>query len=226
MDRSLIQNNIQTLFQQISQAAPGTTVTVVAATKTRTPEEIQAAREFGICAAGENRVQEFCEKLPLGAYEGLSRHFIGHLQTNKVTKIVGQVELIESVDSLHLLQAIDERAAKLGIRQDILAEINIGAETAKTGMPPAQLDAFLENAAKRTHIRVLGLMTVAPKTENDLVCQYFTQMYKLFIDKHAYTCDNIKMEYLSMGMSGDYLSALACGANMIRVGTGIYGPRI
>ena len=226
MEHSLLQHNIQTIFQQVSQAAPGRTVTIVAATKTRTPEEIQAARECGIRVAGENRVQEFCEKLPLGAYDGLSRHFIGHLQTNKVAKIVGQVELIESVDSLRLLQAIDERAAKLDIRQDILAEINIGAEAAKSGMPPAQLDAFLENAANRTHIRVLGLMTVAPKAENDMVCQYFTQMYKLFIDKRRYTCDNIKMEYLSMGMSGDYLLALACGANMIRVGTGIFGPRI
>lgn len=226
MEHGLLQQNIQTLFQQVSQLAPGRSVTVVAATKTRTPEEIQAARECGISAAGENRVQEFCEKLPLGAYDGLSRHFIGHLQTNKVSKIVGQVDLIESVDSLHLLQAVDERAAKLDIRQNILAEINIGGEAAKSGMPPEQLDAFLENAAKRTHIRVLGLMTVAPKAENDMVCQYFTQMYKLFIDKHSYTCDNIKMEYLSMGMSGDYPLALACGANMIRVGTGIFGPRI
>ena len=225
MDRKLLQQNIQLLFQQVEQAAPGRSVTIVAATKTRAPAEIQAAREYGIRAAGENRVQEFCEKLPAGAYEGLSRHFIGHLQTNKISKIVGMVDLIESVDSIHLLQAIDARAEKLGIQQDILAEINIGEEASKSGMPVTQLDEFLEYAAARTHIRVLGLMTVAPKAENDQLCQYFTQMYKLFIDKRSLACDNIRMEYLSMGMSGDYPLALSCGANMIRVGTGIFGPR-
>ena len=139
--------------------------------------------------------------------------------------VVGSVELIESVDSEHLLDAIDRQAEKLGIRQDILAEINIGGEEAKSGMAPEHLDEFLDYASGKTHIRVLGLMTVAPKAENDLLCQYFTKMHKLFIDKARENCDNIKMVYLSMGMSGDYPQALQCGANMIRIGTGIFGPR-
>ena len=225
MDHSIIEENVRALLASVSEAAPGREITVVAATKTRTPEEIQLARACGIRAAGENRVQELVEKLPKGAYAGMEKHFIGHLQTNKVNKVVGAVDLIESVDSIRLLEAIDRQAEKRGICQDILAEINIGGEEAKSGMAPDALDAFLEFAAKRTHIRILGLMTVAPKAENDLLCQYFTQMHKLFIDKSRDNCDNIKMVYLSMGMSGDYLPALACGANMIRIGTGIFGPR-
>ena len=225
MDPNIIKENVRALLAQVEQAAPGREVTVVAATKTRTPEEIWAARDAGIRTAGENRVQELAEKLPLGAYDGLVRHFIGHLQTNKVKQVVGNVELIESVDSEHLLEAIDRQAEKRGLVQDVLAEINIGGEEAKSGMAPEELDAFLDFAAKKAHIRVLGLMTVAPKAENDLLCHCFTKMHKLFVDKSRNNCDNIKMVYLSMGMSGDYLQALACGANMIRIGTGIFGPR-
>ncbi len=225
MESAVIQENVRALLRQVSELAPDREITVVAATKTRTPEEIQAARAAGITAAGENRVQELSEKLPKGAYDGLARHFIGHLQTNKVNKVVGNVELIESVDSVHLLDAIDKQAAKRGMIQDVLAEINIGGEEAKSGMAPEQLDAFLDYAAEKTHIRVLGLMTVAPKAENVLLCQYFTKMHKLFVDKSRDNCDNIRMVYLSMGMSGDYAQALRCGANMIRIGTGIFGPR-
>lgn len=221
-----IQQNIDALMRAVTDAASGRKIMVVAATKTRTPEEIQAARAAGILHAGENRVQEFCEKLPTDAYQGMIRHFIGHLQTNKVNKLVGNVELIQSVDSVHLLEAINKRASSLGIVQDVLAEINIGGEEAKSGMEPELLDDFLASAANLGNIRVMGLMTVAPKVENAEVCQFFTRMYNLFVDKSRQNCDNIRMEYLSMGMSGDYLQALACGSNMIRVGTGIFGPRV
>ena len=224
MEEAKLRENIE-LLKSVAVQEGGENVTLVAATKTRSPEEIQAAFRCGIEHAGENRVQEFCEKLPLGAYEGMTKHFIGHLQTNKVSKIVGFVELIQSVDSIHLLTAVQRQAEKLGICQDVLAEINIGGEEAKSGMKPEELDAFLEFAASQKNIRVMGLMTVAPKAENDDVCQYFNRMYKLFIDKQHISNDNIMMRYLSMGMSGDFLQALSCGSNMIRIGTGIFGPR-
>lgn len=226
MDGSKIRENIENIKNIIAKESENGNATLVAATKTRSPEEIQLARAAGLTDAGENRVQEFCEKMPLNAYEGLTKHFIGHLQSNKVNKIVGNVELIQSVDSVKLLNEINSRAALLGIRQDILAEINIGGEDAKSGMAPETLESFLESASVCSNIRVMGLMTVAPKAENDDVCQYFTKMYNLFIDNRRYNCDNIIMDYLSMGMSGDFRQALACGSNMIRIGTAVFGPRM
>lgn len=224
MNGSTLENNISELKHIISLES-SQDITLVAATKTRSADEIQLARAAGLTDAGENRVQEFCEKLPLGAYEGLTRHFIGHLQTNKVNKIVGNVELIQSVDSTKLLDAINQRAMKLGICQDVLAEINIGAEESKSGMQPDQLDSFLEFAQACSAVRIMGLMTVAPKAENNSIYHFFTQMYNLFVDKKRFNNDNIIMRYLSMGMSGDYRIALSCGSNMIRIGTAIFGSR-
>ncbi len=226
MNVSCIRENVEKIKADIAALAGGRDVLLLAATKTRGAEEIQAAFAAGIDAAGENRAQEFAEKFKNGAYAGGNVQFIGHLQTNKVKLVVGNVSLIQSVDSVKLLRAIDLRAAELGISQDVLAEVNIGREPEKHGLMPEELTAFLDAAAGFLNVRVLGLMTVAPKSDStDENRQYFAKMYKLFIDNRAEKRDNVVMKYLSMGMSGDYRAALCEGSNLIRIGTGIFGPR-
>ena len=226
MNSALIEENIRRIRAELAALAGGREVRLLAATKTRAADEIQTAFAAGIDAAGENRAQEFSEKFALGVYAGHDVQFIGHLQTNKVKLVVGNVSLIQSVDSVKLLRAVEARAAELHITQDILAEVNIGREPEKHGVLPEELSAFLDAASAFSNIRVLGLMTVAPKSDSvDSNRQYFAKMYKLFIDNSGEKRDNVVMKYLSMGMSGDYRAAVAEGSNIIRIGTGIFGPR-
>ena len=171
-------------------------------------------------------MQELQEKYALGAYEGCPLHFIGHLQKNKVKYIVGKVGLIHSVDSVALASEINKRAAALGIVQDILLEVNIGAEPAKSGFAPGELSCALDAMADFGSIRVLGLMAIPPiceKSEENRV--YFRRMKQLFIDIGQKKYDNVLMQLLSMGMSADYEVAVEEGANLVRVGTGIFGAR-
>ena len=201
-------------------------VRLMAVTKTVPPEKVNEVIEAGCDLLGENRVQELLEK-----YESYDKraeiHFIGRLQTNKVKYIAGKVSLIQSVDSEHLMAEIDRQAKKLGIVQDILAEVNIGGEEAKSGVAPELLPELLDAAAKYGSVRIRGLMAVAPKDDGfGLAGRCFSQMYKLFIDNQVIKRDNIVMDYLSMGMSGDYEAAIKEGSNMIRLGTSIFGPRI
>jgi len=202
-------------------------ITLVAATKTNPPERIQEAIKAGITDCGENRVQEMLEKLPLGAYEGARLHFIGHLQRNKVKQVVGAASLIQSVDSRELVSLIGARARAIGIVQDILIEVNIGGEAAKSGISPDGTGEILELCAAESGIFVRGLMTIPPIAgENHGNRRYFDRMYKLFVDISAKKYDNIRMEILSMGMSADFEDAILAGANMIRLGSAIFGPRL
>lgn len=197
-------------------------VVLVAATKTNSAERVREAVAAGIDAAGENRVQEMLEKREQGAYEGVPLHFIGQLQRNKVKYVVGAVELIQSVGSRELLSDIAARAAKLGVRQDILLEINVGREQSKGGVMPEELDELAAFAGSLGAVRVRGLMAIPPITEKTT---YFEQMYKFYVDIKQKRYDNVFMDFLSMGMSADYPAAIACGANMVRVGSAIFGPR-
>jgi len=223
---SEIAEKVMRIRAELSELSGGREVMLLAATKQRNAEEIQAAFDAGVDAAGENRPQEFAEKFTSGAFAGHEAHLIGHLQTNKTKLIVGRASLIHSVDSVKLLRSIDTRAAELGIVQDVLAEVNIGREPEKHGLLEEDLPAFLEAAADFSHIRVMGLMTVAPKAEiPDGNRHFFAKMYQLFIDNRVKNSDNIKMKYLSMGMSEDYRAAVREGSNVVRIGTGIFGPR-
>ena len=221
-----IEQNVARVLGQIRAAAGDREVILVAATKMNDAEAIQRAIRAGIHASGENRVQEMMEKLPQGAYDGAPLHFIGSLQKNKVKFVVGNCALIHSVNSVSLLEAINKRAAALGIVQDVLLEVNIAREESKTGFLPELLPAFLETAAELGSIRVRGLMAIPPiqkKTgENRL---YFAQMRQLFIDIGAKKYDNVSMDFLSMGMSNDFEDAIREGSNMVRVGTAIFGAR-
>ena len=202
-------------------------VLLVAATKTNDAERVRAAIEAGVDICGENRVQEMLEKNALGAYSGVPLHFIGHLQKNKVRQVVGLCDLIESGDSLALLQEISRTAEKRGLTQDVLLEINIGREESKSGFLPETLDEALAGASELPAIRVRGLMAIPPVcTDPGENRPFFLQMQKLFVDNRGKKYDNVRMDFLSMGMSGDYTEAVRCGATLVRVGSGIFGPRI
>lgn len=201
-------------------------IKLVAATKMNNASRVREAIAAGVDICGENRVQELQEKLAQGAYDGCPLHFIGHLQKNKVKNIVGKVELIHSVDSVSLAQEINRRAAALGITQDILLEVNIGAEENKSGFAPDELANALDEIAQFSSVRVLGLMAIPPIceiSENNRV--YFRRMKQLFIDIGQKKYDNVCMLLLSMGMSADYEVAVEEGASLVRVGTGIFGAR-
>ena len=221
-----IEANVAQVQQRIRAAAGDRKVLLVAATKMNDAQAIQRAITAGIDASGENRVQEMMEKLPQGAYEGAPLHFIGSLQKNKVKFVVGNCDLIHSVNSVSLLETINKRAAALGIVQDVLLEVNIAREESKTGFLPELLPSFLETAAELGNIRVRGLMAIPPIQKNSGENRhYFAQMRHLFIDIGAKKYDNVSMDFLSMGMSGDFEDAIREGANVVRVGTAIFGAR-
>ena len=201
-------------------------ILLCAATKMNDASRVREAIAAGVDVCGENRVQELTEKLEQGAYSGCPLHFIGHLQKNKVKYIVGKVSLIHSADSLELIGVIDKRAAALGLTQDILLEVNIGGETAKSGFAPADLGEVLPQMADFRAVRVRGLMAIPPICENmEENRPYFRTMKQLFVDIGAKKYDNVTMDFLSMGMSADYEAAIEEGANIVRVGTGIFGAR-
>ncbi len=201
-------------------------ITLCAATKMNDASRVREAIAGGILCCGENRVQELTEKLAQNAYEGADIHFIGHLQTNKVKQVVGKVSLIQSVDSLRLLEAISKEAQKQGITQDILLEINIGNEESKSGFAISDIHNILQNFSHFPNLRVKGLMAIPPicekKGDNH---KFFQEISKLAVDITAKKYDNVSMAILSMGMSDDYEDAIACGSTMIRVGTAIFGSR-
>ena len=201
-------------------------IILVAASKMNDTERVQEAIRAGIEVCGENRVQELLEKYEQNAYEGADLQFIGTLQTNKVKFLVGKVSLIQSVGSVHLGEAIAKEAAKHGIRQDILLEVNIGREENKSGVLPEALPELLEEAAALPRIHVRGLMAIPPVSEKkgDNL-RYFAEMRNLFVDIRAKKYDNVSMECLSMGMSDDFADAIAEGSTMVRIGTAIFGKR-
>ena len=200
-------------------------VCLVAISKFHPNEHIMAAYEEGQRVFGESHEQELARK-----HESLPAdiiwHFIGHLQTNKVNKVVGRAALIQSVDSQRLLEKIDAAAARLGLVQDILVEINIGEEASKSGVDADSLFPLLEAAAAREHIRLRGLMAIPPADADDTETRrFFAQMRELLARADARHYDRAQMDILSMGMSHDYAAAIAEGATIVRVGTAIYGAR-
>ena len=227
-----IKEHVQTVQTKIEAAAlaagrdPGE-ITLCAATKVQTDDTIRAAIAAGIQVCGENRVQELTAHLEADAYAGARVHFIGHLQTNKVKQVVGKVELIHSVDSERLLRAIDAQAEKLGIRQDILLEVNIAGEESKGGCLPQDVLALARLAGSLDHVRLRGLMAIPPiSPEPGANRPYFAAMRQLFVDIKEKMSDNqTEMDCLSMGMSGDYEDAIREGATLVRVGTALFGPR-
>jgi pyridoxal phosphate enzyme (YggS family) len=201
-------------------------VLLCAACKGRTNEEVLESAELPVDLFGENRAQELAAHQDAGAYLHKPCHFIGVLQTNKVRRVVGRAEVIQSVGSLRLLQAISREAHARGLCQDILFEINLGNERNKDGAPDGQLPMLLENAAGFQHIRVRGLMAIPPVCDNaGETRSYFARLYKLLEQAKTDHYDKAPLDILSMGMTDSFEAAILEGATMVRVGTGIYGAR-
>lgn len=226
-----IAENVAHIRAEIEQAArmcgrDPKEIQLCAATKMNDADAVRQAIAAGVDCCGENRVQELTEKLKENAYDGAPVHFIGHLQTNKVRQVVGKVALIQSVDSEHLLAAIDKEAGRQGIVQDVLLEVNVGQEASKSGFSPEEILPMVEKSAQFSNICIRGLMAIPPIShisgENR---KFFQKMLQLSVDIRNKIDDNVKVDCLSMGMSGDYLDAIACGSTMIRIGTAIFGAR-
>ena len=200
-------------------------VTLVAVSKMKPLSDIEELLKTGQLEYGENYVQELCDK-----YENISRpvhwHMIGHLQTNKVKYIIDKVELIHSVDSLHLAKQIEKEAVKKGVEAQILVQVNIAQEDTKFGINTSEVMKLVEEISKFSHVHIKGLMTSAPFVQNpeENRC-YFKKLHQLFIDIREKNIDNVNVSILSMGMTNDYEVAVEEGATMVRVGTGIFGAR-
>ena len=231
LERLEIERNVAAVREKIAEAAIAAgrrpeDITLVAATKMNDAERVRAAIAAGVDVCGENRVQELLGKYEEHAYDGAPLHFIGTLQSNKVKYLIGKVDLIQSVSSVKLAKMIDKEARKAGICQNILLEVNIGREEAKLGIDPDEIEQTIGEISGLDAIRVCGLMAIPPKpSENQESTYYFERMWNLFIDISDKKYDNVSMNYLSMGMSADFEQAIACGANIVRLGTVIFGAR-
>lgn len=200
-------------------------VTLIAVSKTKPVEMLREAYDAGVRDFGENRVQELMEKMP-AMPEDIRWHMIGHLQRNKVKYIVGRVYMIHSVDSLELAQEISREAVKKQVSVKILLEVNVAGEESKFGTMPAEALSLAEAVSKLPGIEVEGLMTIAPYVEDQEENRiYFKKLKQLSVDIYGKNIDNIGMDVLSMGMTGDYSVAVEEGATYVRVGTGIFGER-
>ena len=223
-----IKQNIERIVRELDGKAR-----LLLATKTVPAEYINYAADCGVTLIGENRVQELLDKYDAIDKTRLDVHFIGHLQTNKVKYIIDKVSMIHSLDSLSLAKEIDRQAARHGVTMRVLVEINIAGEESKSGIPIEETETFLQSLRGFEHICVCGLMTVPPKTDDpNKNLQFFQKIYQKFIDIRAKIEDNKNWiglsdwTVLSAGMSSDYLQAASCGANLVRVGSAVFGARV
>ncbi len=226
-----IAENVARIRAQIAEAAIAAgrdpaSVQLCAATKMNDADAVRRAVAAGVDCCGENRVQELTEKLPQGAYTGKPIHFIGHLQKNKAKFVVGAVDLIQSVDSVELMQLLNRLAGERGICQDILLEVNIGGELSKSGLTKAATADAAARMAEFPALRLRGFMAIPPVSEKSGDnLRYFAEMYALYVDMQQKKYDNTLIDCLSMGMSDDFTDAISQGSTMVRVGTAIFGPR-
>lgn len=226
-----VEYNYKLINERISEAAQKVgkkreDITFLAATKTVDPEVINYAISLGLDHIGENKVQELLSKYDKYDLDKCSLQFIGHLQTNKVRQIVGKVDLIQSVDSVKLASEISKQSLKINKKTDVLVEVNIGNEENKSGVSPEQLEELLCEISEFDGISVKGLMAIPPICDNSQkIEKYFNKMNNIFIDISQKKLDNISMTILSMGMSADYYEAILQGANMVRVGSSLFGAR-
>ena len=226
-----IAENIARIKKEMQEAALAAgrdprEILLCAATKMNDSQAVREAIAGGVDCCGENRVQELTQKMGENAYEGAPVHFIGHLQTNKVKQVVGKVDLIQSVDSLRLLEAIQKQVEKIGCVQDILLEVNVALQESKSGFTLEELPSVLEKMGAFSNIRVRGFMAIPPIAENPTGNhKFFQEMCNLSVDITTKKYDNVWVDVLSMGMSDDYPDAIACGSTMVRVGTAIFGKR-
>ena len=227
----LLEDNLKRVQEEIAETAIKSgrnpeDIKLMAVTKTVCPELINHAIDCGVDLIGENKVQEVLLKKDELHLENCKLHLIGHLQSNKVKKIIGIADMVQSVDSFELASQISRRSEKNGIVTDILLEVNIGEDDCKFGYSAQETEEALMKIAQLNSVRVKGMMTVAPNFKDSAKNQsVFANMHKLFIDIEAKKIDNIYMDILSMGMSGDFKEAIAEGSTLVRVGSAIFGDR-
>lgn len=225
----MIRENLESVKERIKKAAAvagtnPTDITLIAVTKTHSVDMINEAIDLGVCDIGENKVQEINEKYPF--VKPVNWHLIGHLQTNKVKQVVDKVSLIHSVDSIKLLDEIEKQSALKGLTSKVLIQVNISGEESKFGINPSDTERFIEYAENLNNVKICGLMTIAPKLyEGFTNTKHFENIRRIFVDIGAKKYDNSSMEYLSMGMSGDFEEAIRAGSNMVRVGSAVFGRR-
>lgn len=200
-------------------------VRLMCVTKTVEPEYINPVLDLGADLIGENRVQEYCSKLDTLHLDGVEKHIIGHLQTNKVKYIAGRVDMIESVDSLKLAREISKEFKKANSTANVLVEVNIGREESKSGCDIDELEELLYQISELDCIKVKGLMTIPPICDELQARKYFALMNKKFLELKEKKIDGVEMQTLSMGMSADYEAAILEGSNIVRVGSAIFGAR-
>lgn len=218
----LVQNNIECAAKKSGRSKDD--ILLVAASKMQTVDKIKEAQNNGLSVFGENKAQELLEKYPY--IDNVKWHFIGHLQKNKVKYIIDKVELIHSVDSIELLEEIDKRSKSISKVMPVLIQINIGKEETKSGINEDEVDSFIEKAMEYKNIKISGFMAIPPKVEDKEDSRvYFMRMRSLFDRIRNLKCSQLNIKYLSMGMTNDYEIAIEEGANMVRVGTGIFGER-
>lgn len=226
-----VEENYKRVLENVKESAvkagrSESDVRLMCVTKTVEPAYINKAIELGADLIGENRVQEYLGKRDELNLSGVERHLIGHLQTNKVKQIVGEVDMIESVSSVKLAKEISRISLQKGIVTNCLVEVNVGKEESKSGIYLEELEETLCEIAQLPAIKIKGLMTIPPICETpDEARRYFAMLRQSFIDIKDKKTDNIDMEILSMGMSGDYEAAIAEGSNIVRVGSAIFGAR-
>ena len=226
----MLKENLANVEKNIEQACKNAgrsrdEVTLIAVSKTKPVEMLQEIYDENIRDFGENKVQELCDKFDI-LPKNIRWHMIGHLQRNKVKYLVGKVQLIHSVDSLRLAEQIEKEFAKADEIANVLIEVNMAQEESKFGITSQETEELIREIAKLPHVRIQGLMTIAPFTDNPETNRvYFKNMKKLSVDINNKKIDNVSMNVLSMGMTGDYMVAIEEGATMVRVGTGIFGER-
>ncbi len=224
---SIIKQNITKIISQVEESANKSgrelqDIKIMAVTKNRTIDEIKPCFDMGLKVVGENRVQELLTKLEFFKQNSAEIHLIGHLQKNKVKYVVGEVDFIDSVDSVELCEAINKKAAERNVVQKILVEVNIGDDPNKWGVEAKNLEKMLLEIKNMSSISVFGLMTILPIEEIEVTRQLFEKMSKLFIDIRGKKIDNIHMHFLSMGMSDDFNEAIFAGSNVVRIGSALF----
>lgn len=225
----LVENNVNQIIRNVTDVCKQINrnpddITIIAASKTRDADTINdLVKNTKIKICGENRVQEFNEKHDM--CNGVDWHFIGRLQTNKVKYLVGKVSLIHSVDRIELAEKIDELSMKRGVITNVLIEVNMGGESSKGGLNENEVVDFIKSLSDKQNIKIMGIMSVMPNEEESVIAPLYDRLYALFNSLKELKQDNFEAKYLSCGMSNDYLLAIKHGSNMVRIGTGIFGPR-
>lgn len=225
-----LKERLESVNERIARAAQRSgrkreDITLIAVTKTYPAQTINEAVALGVTDIGENKVQEVMDKYD-SVNGDINWHLIGHLQTNKVKYIIDKVKLIHSVDSIKLLDEIERQAVKHSVKTEVLIQVNISGEESKFGIRPEEVEEYMEYASRLTAVKIVGLMTVAPKVDNCVAnILHFDNINRIFVDIQSKKYDNVNMKYLSMGMSGDFEVAIEHGANMVRVGSAVFGPR-